>query len=247
LKIIVIYKIVSPSNKIYIGQTRNLKNRISKYINAKCHLQRHLYFSLLKYGWDNHQLEILENLEPECSQDLLNEREIFWYNHYFNLGYEMMNIKQPGLNGKLSSETKILISNSLKGEKNPMFNKTHSKEAKEKISRARKKYTGVNHPLYGKARSDKTKLLLREANLGKVVAENIKNKISNTLKGIKRSEEFKKKHCKPIIQKTLNGVFIREWDSIKEASKTLNISNGNISNCCSGRIKTFKGYVWAYK
>ena len=46
----VIYKITSPSNKIYIGQTSNFKNRMSCYKAAKNKTQVKLYNSLIKYN-----------------------------------------------------------------------------------------------------------------------------------------------------------------------------------------------------
>jgi hypothetical protein len=54
-KIIGIYKITSPSNKIYIGQSNNILYRWKYcYKKLNCKSQRHLYNSLMKYGFDNH-------------------------------------------------------------------------------------------------------------------------------------------------------------------------------------------------
>jgi len=69
-----IYKIISPTNKIYIGQSTNIENRWIKYKCLDCKVQIKLYRSLIKHGYDNHTFEIIE----ECTEDLLNEREIYW-------------------------------------------------------------------------------------------------------------------------------------------------------------------------
>ena len=53
------------------------------------------------------------------------------------------------------------------------------------------------------------------------------------------------KASKKINQYDLEGNFIKQWNSIKEATKTLNINN--LSACCSGNRKTAGGYVWKYK
>jgi group I intron endonuclease len=60
-----IYKITSPSGKIYIGQSTNIENRFNSYRILDCKKQIKLYNSLKKYGWDNHIKEIVE----ECTED----------------------------------------------------------------------------------------------------------------------------------------------------------------------------------
>ena len=50
-----------------------------------------------------------------------------------------------------------------------------------------------------------------------------------------------------IIQYDLAGNFIKEWRSIKTASKELNIISQDISACCRKLRKTAKGYIWKYK
>lgn len=56
-------------------------------------------------------------------------------------------------------------------------------------------------------------------------------------------ERMKKKQGRPILQYTLDGVLVKKWDSIKEASR-----NGydfrHIQACVTGKAKTHKGYVW---
>lgn len=58
-----IYRIISPTNKIYIGQTRNINSRKSKYRNIKCKEQPIIYKSLLKYGFDKHNFKIIEKFD----------------------------------------------------------------------------------------------------------------------------------------------------------------------------------------
>lgn len=54
---------------------------------------------------------------------------------------------------------------------------------------------------------------------------------------------------KPILQFDLQGNFIREWESIQEAGRQLNISPIQICYCCKykKRFKTAGGSVWRYK
>ena len=44
-----IYKITSPTGKIYIGQSVNIKNRIRRYKNIDCKSQTKLNSYMLKY------------------------------------------------------------------------------------------------------------------------------------------------------------------------------------------------------
>lgn len=61
-----------------------------------------------------------------------------------------------------------------------------------------------------------------------------------------RIERAKEKQVKAISQYDRNGLFIKDWISITEASSTLHIHNGSISECCKGKRKTAGGYVWKY-
>ena len=77
-KICQIYKIVSPSGKIYIGKTSNLKLRINYYRRLKCKKQPLIYYSLLKYGFSGHSFDII--YEGEHTLNEINEIEIKFIN-----------------------------------------------------------------------------------------------------------------------------------------------------------------------
>ena len=88
-----IYKITNNVNqKIYIGQTRNLiKYRWQHHLWKGNHPEKPdtdypLYRAMRKYGVENFQIEEVE----ETTNELLNEREIYWiqqYNSYVPNGY----------------------------------------------------------------------------------------------------------------------------------------------------------------
>jgi hypothetical protein len=100
-----IYKITSPTNKIYIGQSTNIENRKYYYTSIKCDKQPKLYNSLLKYGWEQHIFEVIE----ECLEKQLNEREIYWGNYFKVLGENGLNLRLGDANGLCSEETKQKI------------------------------------------------------------------------------------------------------------------------------------------
>lgn len=52
---------------------------------------------------------------------------------------------------------------------------------------------------------------------------------------------------KPIIQYSVEGEFIREWDSATDAASFYNTNKVNITKCCLGKNKTSIGYIWKYK
>lgn len=63
-------------------------------------------------------------------------------------------------------------------------------------------------------------------------------------------ERVAEKTRKKIQQFDLYGNFIREFNSVTEASETLNTGYkacGNISNCLKGRYSHAYGFVWKYK
>lgn len=66
-----VYKIISPTGKIYVGQSVNLKKRKKCYELLHCKYQPKIYRSLIKHGWENHIWE--EILFPP---HILNEMEI---------------------------------------------------------------------------------------------------------------------------------------------------------------------------
>jgi group I intron endonuclease len=153
-----IYKILSPTNKVYIGQSINIPRRFSVYkALSKPSIGPKIYNSLAKHGSDNHVFEVIE----ECLIEKLDEREKYWKQYHLDqvnndwtqvLFCEMYD--KGG--GPRSQETKDKISFLKKGQK-------HTEETKQKISLAKK----------GKVSYKK----------GKTTSEQTKQKISASLKG----------------------------------------------------------------
>ncbi len=68
-------------------------------------------------------------------------------------------------------------------------------------------------------------------------------KPNSTCKG-----KFGKLHpnSKQVNQLTLNGEFIKQWDSLSDVQRALGYRNGHISMCACGKCKTAYGYRWQY-
>ena len=88
----IIYKISSPSGKVYVGQTvRSFEERIYKHKSksSKCTLVKR---AIDKYG-DEMKYEIVEENVP---REQLDEREIFWISHFNSLAPSGYNCNSGG-------------------------------------------------------------------------------------------------------------------------------------------------------
>lgn len=168
-----IYKITSPTGKVYIGQSWVLDKRIKKYKHCSV-TQGYIYNSLNKYGWDNHKFEIVHELPSDVTQSVLDTYEIFYWQQYKDCGVKMLNIKEPGSGGKHSEETKLKIGIAATGRK-------HSKESIEKRASKRR----------GSTISEETKKKISMKNTGRVLGEEARRKISENSKGNKYGLGFK--------------------------------------------------------
>ena len=61
-----------------------------------------------------------------------------------------------------------------------------------------------------------------------------------------RNERIGETNSKKVLQYTLDGKFVKEWQSLREIERVLGFSHGNISNCCNGKQKSAYGFVWSY-
>ena len=60
------------------------------------------------------------------------------------------------------------------------------------------------------------------------------------------NERVAKARLKPVLQLSLSGDLIREWDSIKECGRN-GFNQGSVCLCCNGKQKTHKGFRFMYK
>lgn len=113
---ITIYKITSPTGKVYIGQTKDYKKRMNLYKILHCRTQYRLHNSLKKYGFANHMCEIIE----EVSDTLADEREKYWiafYKCYWKDENKGLNLNKGGNRAKHTEETKKKLSQMFFGAK----------------------------------------------------------------------------------------------------------------------------------
>lgn len=241
-KICGIYKITSPTNNIYIGQSVNILGRFSKYKTLSCQQQPKLYRSLIKYGYENHKFEIL----CECPVSELNEKEKYYIEHYisFNSAHGL-NLQNGGYNRFVFSD-----------------------EVRKKQSETRKRL-GIKPPIqrgikninYGKPVSEEKKSKQRKSlkefylHVTPEKKERWSNNLSISLKRRWennpdwRKKQFGKDHpkSKPILQFSEDGELIKEWECARKASIDLTLNFKNISSCLHKRRNTCGGFVWEFK
>ena len=75
-------------------------------------------------------------------------------------------------------------------------------------------------------------------NNGKEFSKELKGELSNAHKNLQITS---------VLQYEKNGLFVKEWHSIKDASKTLGIERTNISKAIHEKTKSAGGFVWKAK
>ena len=274
-----IYKLISPSNKIYIGQTVNINRRLSEYKNFHNLInQKKLFNTIKKYGWDNFIHEIIEEIEIDIDdinefKTELNNKEIYYINFYncIELGYNIcvggnqhrLGVKETEEQKQIkrdrwTDEKKIKQSNKWKGEANPRKGKKFGRspiakyvnqyDLKGNFLRTWESLSSISieNPTYSFQNISKVcngKIKQSYGFVWRFKDDNNCNKIEVDLSRKKRVG-IKGINTKKVYQYSKDNKFIKEFDSITEASKLYNIPGTNISKCCSGKRKTAGGYIW---
>lgn len=113
------------------------------------------------------------------------------------------------------------------------------------ISLSKQHRKNISKSLRGKSRDKETRNKISKGHKGKKLSEETKRKLSILNKGKKYSEERKAKVYKPIAKYSKEGVFIKEYPSVKHAAIENNCLRGSISNALDQkRCKTYRGFIW---
>jgi len=155
-----IYKITSPSGKVYIGQSINIERRFKTYKRKSFGSQFRLERSILKYGCENHIFEILK----ECEEFELNELEYYFQLKFDCIGVNGLNCVMHDYKNKTAeycTETRLKRSLSKCGNNNPNYGKKHTQEHKFKMSLILK---GRIPPNKGKKLSQESRDKIKENN-----------------------------------------------------------------------------------
>ena len=267
-----VYMHISPSNKRYIGITKQ-KPRARWRGGEGYKGNPYFYKAIQKYGWDNFEhLIIMSGLTKEDAENL----EITLISQYKTTDRDRgYNIENGGnCCGTHSKETRAKIGAKSKGNKACLGRKI-SKEHIEalRLGRLKKGYVGhksseetkrkISAANKGKHFSEEHILHIKEARsridftgpnnpmFGKKQTEETKKKISAKAKGrkcteeqIQRKKEIAKK--RPVYKMNMEGVVLCRYKSIYDAAMDNNAKSQNIGAVCKGVGKSCRGFLWRY-
>ena len=267
-----VYKLTSPSNKVYIGCTyQDPKDRWD--CGRKYHHNKELTDDIQRFGWEQFEHDVLySNLTEEEAFDL--ERDLIHIHKscHPEYGYNKTHggktnpgiIRDDSYRKRLSERTT--------GENHHFYGKHLSNDHRQKISESNKghivsretriKIGDANRGRFksdeaiqkwrdsrhGYTHSEATKRKIGEGNRGKIVSEETRRRIGYANKGRITSEETKEKLSKSSAKKRKvicveTGVV---YDSMREAAETMGTPASNVGSVCRGKTKTAGGYSWKY-
>lgn len=176
----------------YIGQSYNIHERMTQHkrrLIGGIHDNLYLQKAWNKYGEKNFVFRTILLCEKN-ELTYYEQKVVDIYNPSYNICRQCvishLGVKRPEKTIKKLSDAKI-------GEKNPMFGKHHSENARKRIS---------------------------EAFMGRVFSEETKKRISKALTGIKRSEETKRKVSLANIGHHLTEETKRKLSEINKGKRT---------------------------
>lgn len=190
-----IYKITSPSGRVYIGQSWNIKKRFSSYRNLTCSFQRILFNSLKKYGPENHIMDIIHELPEDITQSIMDQYEIFYIQQYKDCEINLMNLREGGSRGKHSEETirKMKEEPTENSIKRRMFIIEYNNKP-DRYRRPKGFYIGKRHPREYKIKQIDSNLNVKIWDSIKEVHNNLGYSKSNLSKAVKNKTKYQKSY-----------------------------------------------------
>ena len=229
-----IYKITNPKGKVYIGQSIDVNKRVKDYNNPQAYQTgKKILNSILKYGIENHEIDIIE----ECNRENLNDREVFWIKEY-NSVEEGLNIQSGGESYKMEQSTKELIRQKMIGKNTRKITQYSTTldfiQVWDSIREAEDEYgKGIKNVLAKKTYTAGGFIWRYE---GEVVDY----------------RDLPPKHhhnSKSVIQYDLEGNIVKEWNSLMDVERAKGWKSANISSAMSKKHpqKTAFGFIWKKK
>lgn len=216
-----IYQIRNLINKkVYIGSAIDIKKRWNMHLlqlRRGDHHSSHLQNAWNKHGESNFMFEILEEVIEKT--DLLSREQ-------FYLDFIKPWDRNLGYNICVKSNSPLGLK--------------RSDEAKYKMRMQKLGKTRKPH-------SEESKKLIRESQEGEKGYWYGKQPLLGFIHTQETKDALCKKFSKSIIQYSLNGDFLKEWDSAIEVQRTLFLGKSTIGKCCRGIYTHAYGYIWKFK
>lgn len=226
-----LYKLTSPSGKVYIGQSRSLRKRFTNYRLCLCDQQPRLCNSLKKHGWDAHTKEIIA--EGMMTQHEIDTLEIAHIKRYSDLDISL-NIALGGRNAP------HYVGRDHPGSRPILQFDTDGTLIRE----------------WDNASMAATDLGFTDASNIRIAAKGDDTCFAygylwvyrdDHERGVKPIHDPYRTTRKPIVQLTKNGEFLAHHLSARAAAETTRLSQGNISMCLTRKRVSTGGYLWCYR
>lgn len=234
LKRIGIYKI-KINDKEYIGSSCNIGHRLKHHLWSLENLKHHnrtMQNLYNKYGKDEIYFTVIE----ECSDDILIEREAYYIstiNPYINHILDPQTLVRDDIyKQRISDAKKKAYANGLK---------PHNLKAVHKYSLDKGEYLESFESLTAAAKSINAKSINGIKAVCNGNASSAGGFIWSFTYNINMLYRMKEHKLQPVLQYTIDNIFIKKWKSITQASKELGISN--INRAISNSL-TAGGYRW---
>lgn len=241
-----LYIIINKINdNFYIGKSKNLRKRkvchLSGLRNNKHH-NKHLQYAFNKYGEESFVFnvieyidddELLDELEQFCLDEILNKENN--YNSYNmaekTYGVGLSKDKHPNYKrrGSLHPDSIPVVKVNSNGDIVARYDGLSEAARIENVSE-----TCISECCSGKQKTCVGYAWFKE------------DYYINNKNGINIKDLFRRQRSREVVITDLEGNFIGKFDTIREASKVLNLKEKLIAECCSGRQKTHKGYRCFY-
>lgn len=218
-----IYGLIDPRDNAikYIGQTiQTLRTRLSDHIN-----DRNLRKNTKKNNWikklKKNNLPIRIYLIEYCDISKLDEREIYWIATLRNQRANLKNGTDGGQGVRnYTDEMRAAVSLRMKGV-------PKTEQMKATLSKSLKIFYQFNkqptNPMKGKKHTEETKKKISEKATGRKNSPEACEKMKGRIPWNKGKHQ--KKDGKPVLHFDANGIFQKEYDSLKSAKAELKISD----------------------
>ena len=245
----IIYKYTFPNGKVYIGQTINPVSRKNSHLNEKTGARNVAFWRAYK-KYQTYKYEVIESIEDESREglcDRLNDLE-----QKYIAEYQSTN-PQYGYN--LTSGGRVFVVN---------------EEGRKHMSEARTdKLPVLQYDLNGDFVAEYESTIAAAKAIGSRagsvwscclgIASGKRVKKVQIVKGF--TFRFKAdypdvpphidleitSHRTKVLQFSLDGELVKEWDSITEAHLALNCHESGIRQCCNGKYRQCAGFMWRYR
>lgn len=241
-----VYKHTSPSNKVYFGITKQNPSIRWNYGGGYKN-NEYFYRAIQKYGWNNFKHEILfDSLSKEDACKIEKELITQYKSNQRDFGYNIasggeINIPSEETRRKMSISQKGKCIGKFVGDKSPKAKAVDMFDMNGDFIKTFGSTTTAEREINVSYSSIVKCCNKQRLSAGKYQwrwhSDNIKQ-----LNDLDRVENRYKK----VIQLDKENNIIKIWNSIKEASISLNIAFGSISRVCNGLHKTCGGYGWRY-